>query len=821
VAAHAHGIVHRDIKPENVMLRPDGLVKVLDFGLAKLTADSAALETTHTAFHTDAGTVAGTVAYMSPEQARGQHVDARTDIWSLGVVLYEMVAGRSPFAASSSSDMLAAILEHEPAPLARSEPEVPAELQRVVTKALRKDRAQRYQTVQDLLLDVQVLREEVRRSCSSPAALTEQPAPGTTVSSGSVSPPTPTRRRPWVVAALVVLASVAAATAWWTMRASPSPTTSSSRVERTLTRLTFGQGLQTDVTFSPDGRFIAYASDRAGKFDIWVQQVAGGDPVQITKSPEHDTQPAWSPDGSTIAFRSERDGGGIFAVPALGGLERQLTSMGTHPSWSPDGREILFFDGIWPGEGIGPLRVHVLSLQENLAREIRPDFFAGGMWSWAAWHPDGRVSALGRHGEHGSGLFTVARDGGRAIASKPLPDVPIARVGWNEPERFTWDASGRSIYVQASPGGVHNLWRISVDPATTAWVAVERLTTGAGPDLTPALSRDGSRLAFSTVSESSRAWVFPLSRGTQPLAAGKPVTEDGARAEFVRLSPDGRYLAYNLLRSGTERFELWIADLVEGTHRHLRMDARVGCWSPSQRSIVSMPFQRERGSFRAAVAILFLTGQERLISRWTVHSLPTLPAAAILSPYFIPEDCISEDVILGAWVTDTPRAVTLALWPTSGPEADRPQRILLEREGMEIWQARLSPNRRWMSFVILRPERPGHVELVVAPAATPDRWRRVAADHAWPDKPRWAADGRTLYFISRRPTSYFNLWAVRFDPETGTPVGEPAALTSFEAPSLHISPRSQTAETDISAEHAVLTMRSVTGSIWMLDNVDK
>jgi dipeptidyl aminopeptidase/acylaminoacyl peptidase len=170
--------------------------------------------------------------------------------------------------------------------------------------------------------------------------------------------------------------------------------------------------------------------------------------------------------------------------------------------------------------------------------------------------------------------------------------------------------------VQAPSGGVHNLWRISVDPATTAWVSVERLTTGAGPDLTPALSRDGSRLAFSTVSESSRAWVFPLGSGMRPLAAGKPVTEDGARADRARLSPDGRYLAYTLLRSGAQRHELWIADLVEGTHRHLRMDAHVGCWSPSQQSIASLYMEWERANFRAAVAILSLTGQERRISRW-------------------------------------------------------------------------------------------------------------------------------------------------------------------------------------------------------------
>ena len=140
-AAHDAGVVHRDIKPENVMLRPDGIVKVLDFGIAKLTdAGSDASGTTQTALRTEAGTVLGTIAYMSPEQARGEGVDPRTDIWALGVVLYEMVAGRSPFDGPNKSDVLAAILDREPPALARFEPEVPAELQRIVTKALKKAR---------------------------------------------------------------------------------------------------------------------------------------------------------------------------------------------------------------------------------------------------------------------------------------------------------------------------------------------------------------------------------------------------------------------------------------------------------------------------------------------------------------------------------------------------------------------------------------------------------------------------------------------------------------------------------------------------------
>jgi eukaryotic-like serine/threonine-protein kinase len=798
--AHAAGIVHRDIKPDNVMIRRDRLVKVLDFGLAKLTPSAsapAADEQTRTVPATEPGAVVGTVAYMSPEQARGGEVDARTDVWALGVVLYEMVAGRPPFTGASRSDVLVSILDREPAPLGALRPDVPGELQRIVGKALQKDPEERYQVVKDLLLDVKALKRDLAGSSGSgPSVATARPVPASK------------RRAVPIAAGALALAVLAASAWWWARRPEPAASPARPAVNRPLTRLTFGSGLQTDPTFSAESRFIAYASDRSGNFDIWVQPIGGGDAVQVTRAPEHDTQPVWSPDGRTLVFRSERDGGGLFIVPALGGIERKLASFGVHPTWSSDSGEVYFLSGAAPGEGLWPLRLHRVALDGSLPREVLAEFLGQGSWYWIAPHPDGRISAWGTHRRLGDGFYTVDLQG-RHVSSR-FNEIPFpAAEAFSARRRFRWHPDGSTLFVQTDVSNVYNLWKIRVDPNDLAWVSAERLTTGAGADVLGTASADGSRLAFSTQTESSRLWLFERDPATRRLGDGKPVTEEGTDASYVTFSRDGRSIAYTLMRSGSSRIETWIGPADGGPGEMIAIDTDGPVWSPDGRAL-AYAYARVSGSqvVDTRVVIRPLGGAERPVSR------------QLTSGFFFPKYWTNGDHLLGLYYPGTSQ---LALWPTTRSDASEPARVIASHPDGSLWQPMYSPNERWLSFIVQKADAPDTVEMYVAPAegGPPDRWTRLASDHTWPDKPRWAPDGRTLYFISRRPAGYFNVWALGFDPERGVPVGEPFAVSSFDSPGLYISPYLERAEMDVSARHIVLTMRTVSGSVWMLEDVDR
>ena len=305
--AHQKGIVHRDLKPANIRITPEGMVKVLDFGLAKATlsgVDSEAFPTVTAA--TQAGALMGTAAYMSPEQAQCGAVDTRSDIFAFGVVLYEMLTGRRAFQGATALSVLAAILKEEPEPLGSRFGGIPSELERIVARCLRKDPARRFQNAADLKVALEELLDE-----------------------GSTSPVERGAARPWkwrwVLGALFLIALVAgAAWGWLLTRTAPAIPL------LVLKRLSSDTGLTTDPALSPDGTLVAYASDHSGEgnLDIWVQPVNGGQAVRLTSDETDDHQPEFSPDGAQIAFRSEREGGAIFIMPVLGGEPRLVVRNG-------------------------------------------------------------------------------------------------------------------------------------------------------------------------------------------------------------------------------------------------------------------------------------------------------------------------------------------------------------------------------------------------------------------------------------------------------------------------------------------------------------
>ena len=461
-AAHAAGITHRDLKPGNVMVagapeRP-GLVKVLDFGLAKLTEKVESHEHEFTATTrqdaatvTGEGTILGTASYMSPEQAEGRKVEARSDVFSFGALLYEMVTGQRAFHGDSKLSTLSAILREEPKPASQVVEGLPRELDRIVGRCLRKSPERRFQTMADLKVALEELKEE-----SDSGALSAMPVP------------VQRRRRglTWAVALLAIIA-LGGWALWFLRSTSRTPEAVLSPVP-----LSTYPGFQGEPSFSPEGNQVAFVWDgeKRDNADIYVKLIGtSGPPLRLTTDPARDYSPAWSPDGRYIAFLRDLANGkaAVLMVPALGGPERKVGEVsspwhlsdipGPYLSWTPDSNSLLVSDR---GSLKEPFALFLLSIETGEKRRLTspPAQVLGD--SGPASSPDGRRLAFTRAVDANlSDLYLLALSDGLKALGEPR-QLTFGNRGATSP---TWTADGREI-IFANP--ISGLWRVAVPSST-------------------------------------------------------------------------------------------------------------------------------------------------------------------------------------------------------------------------------------------------------------------------------------------------------------------------------------------------------------------
>lgn len=577
-AAHQAGIIHRDVKPENVMVRKDGYVKVLDFGLAKLSLDEGVPADTEAdtqlMIKTEPGRLLGTINYMSPEQARGQTVDERSDIFSLGVILYEMLAGRRPFSGETKSDILAAVLTWDPEPLAKSFPDIPAELNRIVTKALKKDREERYQTCKEMWVDLKSLRHDLESETRSgrPALRVTRLETSTIGGDGlgqrSTAQPrldgTATiselfineikihpRRSAVMLTALAVIVAVAGIGLYrWTR---PQPEAFQSM---RLTKLTFaGDAVDGQISISPDGKHVVYVVREADRSSLWVRQVATSSAVQIVPTETGSFSGlTFSPDGSYVYYSKRNlDRSVLYQVPFLGGAARRLFDDAYGPiTFSPDGKRIAFRRG---------MNKLIVANIDGTGEQLLATCKGGESWLAPAWSPDDRVIVTGLVSPEDNNTYLVEvglKDG----KQKRLPSPPWLRLSglsWL-PDQRGLILSGRDLETKLS-----QIWFLSYPEGKP-----RRVTNDLSSYIGVSLTSDGKTLASVQGERVSNIWLGSIN-GTEPV---RKLTSELGKDEGmsgIALTPDSR-VVYTARATGTQ--DLWIVDKDGSNAKQLTFNSR-------------------------------------------------------------------------------------------------------------------------------------------------------------------------------------------------------------------------------------------------------